>query len=595
MVLNGLKGVRKYCVSACVVLAAAAGTARADDTAELRQLLDMQSRQIEQLKQRLDAQQQQPVNAGADQAGDAGVKKIVDDYLMEKDAQKKAAADAAKKKEEDEGYKVGTDLGGSVRWNGFGWQFQTPHNDFVYHVGARIQDDWVWFAQNNVSRAPTQLGDLQDGTFFRRIRLNFDGTAWEVCEFNFEILLDQIRQGIIGMDEVYVGLKEIPFIGTFRVGNFHVPQGLEGDMYSSSKAMTFMERSAITDAIFEGENLMPGVLATNSFFCQHMTYAAWAGRQTTFLHDSTGADFGDGQYAFIGRLTALPIYEDDGRYLVHLGSSVKWAKAPKEDPTSQNGYPVPNISSFRLRARPELRDAIGNYGRADVQTAVTNNFLPGNDSIRLTDTGSIACSSETVVDFEFLGIAGPFSLQAEYAVIGVNGAKGTLAAAAPQTVNAAGVGVAATPGTLTPFAGGGERTLYFEGGYVQLAYTLTGENRGYDRRFGKLFSNYFQNIYSPFWATKREGGGWNLGRGAWEVALRYDWLDLDDKQVRGGIQEDWTIGLNWYLNNNFKFQFDYIHDLRYDKGAPPPGSVTGGGGNIPTNVNGFGIRTQMFF
>src|SRR5262249_29258200 len=107
--------------------------------------------------------------------------------------------------------------------------------------------------------------------------------------------------------------------------------------------------------------------------------------------------------------------------------------------------------------------------------------------------------------------------------------------------------------------------------------------------------------YTPFWATKREGGGYNLGRGAWEVAVRYDWLDLNDKNITGGIQEDWTLGLNWYLNNNFKIQFDYIHDMRYDKNAniPGPGGTilraTGGSGSIPTTINGFGIRTQMFF
>src|SRR5262249_4321876 len=120
MVFNGLRGVRKYCVSACVVLAAAAGTARADDTADLRQLIEMQSRQIQQLKQRLDAAEQQPVNAGADQAGDGGVKKIVDDYLKEKEAKKKADEAAAKQQKEEEGYQVGTDMGVTGKFNDIG-------------------------------------------------------------------------------------------------------------------------------------------------------------------------------------------------------------------------------------------------------------------------------------------------------------------------------------------------------------------------------------------------------------------------------------------------------------------------------------------
>ena len=33
----------------------------------------------------------------------------------------------------------------------------------------------------------------------------------------------------------------------------------------------------------------------------------------------------------------------------------------------------------------------------------------------------------------------------------------------------------------------------FNGGYVQLAYTLTGENRAYDKRGGTLARYYFGN------------------------------------------------------------------------------------------------------
>jgi phosphate-selective porin OprO/OprP len=51
--------------------------------------------------------------------------------------------------------------------------------------------------------------------------------------------------------------------------------------------------------------------------------------------------------------------------------------------------------------------------------------------------------------------------------------------------------------------------------------------------------------------------------GAWELALRYSRLDLDFHSgaagtsatadaIRGGMQDIWTFGVNWYINTNVK-------------------------------------------
>jgi phosphate-selective porin OprO/OprP len=214
------------------------------------------------------------------------------------------------------------------------------------------------------------------------------------------------------------------------------------------------------------------------------------------------------------------------------------------------------------------------------------------------DTGNLVASSEGVVDFESLAIWGPFSFQSEWSLMTVNGFQGIGNGGGPGggAVTSAVPGVA-TQQNITRLPGG-ERDLHFWGGYAQVAYTLTGEARGYDRRFGKLATNIF-NVNTPGWATRRDGGGWNFGRGAWELAARYDYLDLNDSTVRGGIAQGVTLGLNWYLNNNFKFQFDYVNDWRDDKGGGVNGVTTttggAGSGNTPTRIQGFGIRTQIYF
>jgi phosphate-selective porin OprO/OprP len=95
--------------------------------------------------------------------------------------------------------------------------------------------------------------------------------------------------------------------------------------------------------------------------------------------------------------------------------------------------------------------------------------------------------------------------------------------------------------------------LNFAGGYVQAAYTLTGEARRYSESNG-AFGGI--NPKRPFLIGT---DNW----GAWEVALRYSHADLNDLDVaapvRGGIQRNITAGLNWYPNQNIRFMLNWIH------------------------------------
>ena len=94
----------------------------------------------------------------------------------------------------------------------------------------------------------------------------------------------------------------------------------------------------------------------------------------------------------------------------------------------------------------------------------------------------------------------------------------------------------------------------FQGGYAQAGYVLTGETRKYNpgsASYGGV------NPAHPF---SLDGGGW----GAWEIAGRYSTVDLNDQLanangVAGGRQNVYTLALNWYVNRNVRFMFDYLH------------------------------------
>src|SRR5207302_1489062 len=68
------------------------------------------------------------------------VEQMIADYLKRQDDAKKSHEAAESARKEAEGYKVGTDLGMSVRWNPLnGVTFSTPNKDFVSHIGMRFQ------------------------------------------------------------------------------------------------------------------------------------------------------------------------------------------------------------------------------------------------------------------------------------------------------------------------------------------------------------------------------------------------------------------------------------------------------------------------
>ncbi len=95
----------------------------------------------------------------------------------------------------------------------------------------------------------------------------------------------------------------------------------------------------------------------------------------------------------------------------------------------------------------------------------------------------------------------------------------------------------------------GGSTVSFSGVSAQAAYILTGEHRPYNRKqgvLGRIVPNH------PF--------GKN-GYGAWELAGRWSYLDLNDADIAGGRLNDLTFGLNWYLNRFTKFQLNYIHAM----------------------------------
>lgn len=356
-----------------------------------------------------------------------------------------------------------------------GVAFETLDKNFQMKLGGRIHADAAWFSES--SDLKDAVGKSENGFEFRRARLAFSGLVYQHVEYKIQF---DFGAGRTEFKDVYMGLTKLPYVNV-RVGHFKEPASLE--LINSSNDITFMERSLISDfGSSEGRNT--GAMLHNAVLEERVTWAVGAFRETGVFGNATG----NGKYAFTGRLTGLPWYEDGGRRLIHLGASAS--------------YRMPTDDEVRYRQRPEAHLAQ-----------------------RYVDTGDLPTESEVRASFEAATVLGPLSLQGEYA--------------------------------CTWMDGDGEfQDSYLYGFYGQASYFLTGEHRPYKKSAG-CFTRVRPKTNVLFEPS---------GLGAWELAVRYSYLNLNDDAVRGGVLSDITAGLNWYMNGNTRVMFNYVHALRHSVG-----------------------------
>ncbi len=119
----------------------------------------------------------------------------------------------------------------------------------------------------------------------------------------------------------------------------------------------------------------------------------------------------------------------------------------------------------------------------------------------------------------------------------------------------------------------------FTAWYVEAGWFLTGEARPYAFKSGlwanlKPCCNFLSNGCCCW--------------GAFQLAARYDFLDLNDGTVTGGELSTITLGLNWYLNPNTRLMFDYVLSNAQDRSS---------GGVVFTDedVSSFLMRVDVHF
>lgn len=394
-----------------------------------------------------------------------------------------------------------------------GLSVESSDGNFKWKLGGRIQVD----SQVNFNDNGPPGTDLANGVGFRRARLYTEGIMFKDYEYRFEYDWARNGGGTAGITDAYVkyiGFK--PFALT--IGQTSEGKSLESVM--SNNYLTFIERSLPNNAFIEaGPNSKYQVGMIGEYFDKafEMPWTLRGGITTESVaapapgnsSNNTAAGntqrngfSGNTSYQLVGRGTILPYKDHDGN-LLHTGVWGSWR--------SVNNHYNPNGT---------LRNGGWQYvSQPDTDVDRTNWINTGNltKGIRGAPKGWYEASEVAMFGAELGGAFGPVHAQAEYMQAQISGH-------------------------------GYSSDDVLRGWYAQMGWFLTGETRPYDEKKG-TWNRLIPKQNFLF------GNGW----GAWELAFRYDMMDMNTKHISGGSINAGTLALNWYLTPRVRLMTDWVH------------------------------------
>lgn len=399
----------------------------------------------------------------------------------------------------------------------------------TFQIGGRVHLDYWGFPQTTEAidyfENPVTGTDVENRFLFRRIRLEMQGDIFETMLWRMQVDFNIPDEPQI--KDVYLGFTELPWNQEFLIGHQKRPIGL--DHLNSSRFNVFLERPLIVEAFNQdARRLGAQMYGFTNDEVYHWRYGVFLQQDIQAL----GSSIGDSAQASLNaRLSSSPWYDapSDGRGYFHWAIAGMLARPDGDiDPVDTN------VNEARFRTRSQLRT-----------------------SSRWVDTLPIGGAEwYEILAFEAMANVGAWQWVAEH-----------------QT-------------SWVQRGGGPGPDVAFHGGYSQLSYFLTGEHIPYDRRTGTIgrvvpFENFF--------LVDQCRGGWGHGWGAWQIATRASYIDLSDADVRGGVEHNYSLALNWYWNSHARLQTNLeLGEIDRHRPVGPNGLTSG-------RFIGFGTRFAVDF
>jgi phosphate-selective porin OprO and OprP len=374
-----------------------------------------------------------------------------------------------------------------------GFRIQSADAANVLRVRGVLHFDGRYFADDVVPAT-------SDTWIFRRVRPTLEGTLNGIYDFRFTPDFAGGRTFIL---DAFVAARLKPW-AVVTAGKFKVPVGLE--RLVSATDLRFIERALPTSLVPNrdlGVQLggdIAGGLVNYSFGYFNGVSDGGSSDGNTPTPDAENDTKGD----WAARVFFQPFINSDNFALRNLGFGVAGTFVDSTGSTATTLLP-----GYRTPGQQTFFSYRGTTAASGATPAVNGTFADG-DRVRWTPQAYYSIGS--------------FGVLGEYVSVS----------------------------RATPTAGLRSETLDHTAWHVQLAWFATGEDEQF-RGFtpGSVFS-----LDNKTW-------------GAWELVARYHELDIDDATFVGGTNSfanpesaaskasAWGVGVNWYLNQNYKWSLNY--------------------------------------
>jgi len=215
---------------------------------------------------------------------------------------------------------------------------EDEHKRYQVKFGLVVMPaDYTTFDQDAASKS--QVGNQQDEFEARSLRLMARGYFELFRKWNYVVSyeykgFDQTSTDDWNVTDFRVSTEVGPHVGTLTLGKMKQPYVYEmvGD------AANLPQNERLLSPFFRSRNV--GAQLANAVFDQRATWAiGWYNDWWT-----TGQSYSESGNDFAGRVTALPIWTDDGATYLHVGVAVRYYGAV-DDQLRYRGKPASNVAS----------------------------------------------------------------------------------------------------------------------------------------------------------------------------------------------------------------------------------------------------------